>query len=255
MSEASQAAIKAAESLGVDLATVEGTGNNGLVTKGDVEAAAEQHAQTNIMDKQRLERHKAEQAPGLDSAVAKAEESGGIILPSQEELVAIIQELQGEVTQLREAQAGLIERESHSRDLTDEMYFIAKPNGHRWEERRVVDGKTVNIEFTGTAFYGPFESEEDIEKYLNAKKKKRADSYIDWETVNIMDGRAARALDREETAGREAQFASQAPVNVLDRRIFAQQTQGHVPGVGQAVESADKAGAAPFGFASGRAAG
>jgi len=245
MSEASQAAKKAAETLGVDLSTVEGTGNEGLVTKADVENAAETQAQTNIMQKAKLERTKA--APeGLEAVQDRAVSAGGIELPTQEDLIAIIKDLQGQVEGLKEAQAGLIERENQTRDLTDEFYFIAKPNGHRWEERRVVDGKTVEVEFVATAFYGPFEDESKIEEYLTAKKAKRVDSFIDWGNVQTMTGRDARMLDEKETKERETHFASAAPVNVLDRRIFAANHTGHVPGQGQLVESTDKAGPAPY---------
>ncbi len=235
-------ARKLADELNLDIEGLEGTGPDGLVTKADVQALAETKAQTNIMDKAKLERHNAAEAatpevPGDETVV---------VLPSQEELLQIIKEMRGEIEDLREAQAGLIERENHTRDLTDDMFFIAKPNGHRWEERRVIDNKTVSVEFVGTAFYGPFEEEEDIDKYVAAKRLKRQDSYIDWQNIQVMSGRDARALDREEKEEREAQFASNAPVNILDRRIFAAQHQGHVPGVGKALDDPDTAGPAPY---------
>lgn len=242
MTLASEAAKKLAEEFNVDLETVEGTGKDGLITKDDVQTAVDAVAQTNIMVKSKNERLKSmEQPTSLEQAQEK-----GIILPSQEELLEIIKEMRGEIESLRESQAGLLERESHSRDLTDELYFIAKPNGHRWEERRVVDGKTVAVEFVGTAFFGPFDDREHIEKYLAAKRVKREDSYIDWENVSVMKGREARILDSKETQEREAQFASSAPVNVLDRRIFAQKQGGHVPTTGTAFADSDQAGPASY---------
>jgi len=228
---ASEAAKKLADDFGLDVNTVEGTGKDGLITKEDVQKAVDALAETNIMTKQRNERQKSQEQPTSLEAAAES----GIILPSQEELLQIIQDMRGEIEDLRESHAGLIERESHTRDLTDELFFIAKPGGHRWEERRVVDGKTVAVEFVGTAFFGPFNDEEAIESYLAAKRQKREDSYIDWERIEVLNGRDARARDEAEKAERESHFASTASVNVLDRRIFAAQHQGHVPGIGQVV--------------------
>jgi hypothetical protein len=231
---ASEAAKKLASDFGLDVSTVEGTGKDGLITKDDVQRAVDTAAETNIMTKQRNERQKSQEQPSsLEQAAAS-----GTLLPSQEELLQIIKDMRGEIEELRESHAGLIERESHTRDLTDELLFIAKPNGHRWEERRVVDGKTIAVEFVGTAFFGPFKDKDAIEEYLAAKRQKREDSYIDWAGVEIMTGRDARQRDEAEKAEREGHFASSAPVNVLDRRIFASQHQGHVPGVGQVVGQA-----------------
>jgi len=231
---ASEAAKGLADEFGLEVEAIEGTGKDGLVTKADVQAAVDAASETNIMVKSKNARLQSMEQP---TSLEQASESG-IILPSQEELLAIITDMRGEIEEMREAQAGLIQRESQSRDLTDDLFFIAKPNGHRWEERRVVDGKTVAIEFVGTAFFGPFQDEEGIETYLAAKRKKREDSYIDWENIQIMSGKEARVLDSKEKEARESQFASSAPVNVLDRRIFSQQHTGHVPGVGQVVGQA-----------------
>ncbi|MAG24799.1 hypothetical protein CMI47_04395 [Candidatus Pacearchaeota archaeon] len=234
MNNASEAAKKLADEFGLRAEDVKGTGKDGLVTKDDVQGVIDAAAQTNIMVKSKNERLQSmEQPSSLEDAAEK-----GVILPSQEELLDIIRSMQSEISDLRENQAGLIERESQARDLTDDLYFIAKPNGHRWEERRVVDGKTVAVEFVGTAFFGPFEDEETIEAYLAAKRQKREDSYIDWANITVMRGKDARELDSEEAGERESHFSSSAPVNVLDRRIFAQQHGGHVPGVGQVVGQA-----------------
>ena len=234
MSQASEAAKKLADEFGIELDAVEGTGHEGLITKADVQAIVDETAESNIMVKSKNERLKSmEQPTSLEDAQEK-----GIILPSQEELLKIITDMRSEIEDLRESQAGLIQRENQTRDLTDEKFFIAKPGGHRWEERRVVDNKTIAVEFIGTAFFGPFDEEEHIESYLTAKRAKREDSYIDWANVSVMTGFEARRLDAEEKAEREANFASSAPVNALDRRIFAQEHTGHVPGIGQVVGQA-----------------
>jgi hypothetical protein len=235
MNQASEAAKKLASEFDVDLEQIEGSGQDGLITKADVQAAVDASAASNIMRKKQVGDYQHAEAT---SETLEEKESNGVILPSQEELLAIIRDMRGEIEELRENQAGLIERENQHRDLTDEKFFIAKPNGHRWEERRVIDGKTVAVEFVGTAFFGPFDQEEDIEAYLAAKRLKREDSYIDWQGVEVMRGIDARRLDSREKEERESQFASSAPVNVLDRRIFAQQHTGHVPGVGQIVGQA-----------------
>lgn len=240
MSEASRAAETAAESLGVDLSKVEGTGKDGLITRQDVLDAAESStsqreaiANTNIMEKAKLEREKSQVKTNMPA------NSGAIELPSQEELVQIIRELQTEVTTLREGQADLAQQAAASADTTDNYFYIAQPNGHRWEERRVVDGRTMNIEFVATAFFGPFATEEDTQKYLATKRERREDSFLEWQNARVIRGREAKAIDAKETAEREKQFASSAPVNVLDRRIFAQQTDGNVPGMATLVEQRD----------------
>ena len=235
MNQASEAAKKLASEFDVDLEQIEGSGQDGLITKADVQEAVDALASANIMRKKRVGEYQAAE----DASVTLEEkEANGVILPSQEELLAIIRDMRGEIEELRENQAGLIARENQTRDLTDEKFFIAKPNGHRWEERRVVDGRTVAVEFVGTAFFGPFDQEEDIESYLAEKRNKREDSYIDWQGVEVMRGIDARRRDAAEKEERETHFSSSAPVNVLDRRIFAQQHTGHVPGVGQIVGQA-----------------
>ena len=235
MNQASEAAKKLASEFDVDLGQIPGSGQDGLITKADVQAAVDAVAASNIMRKKQVGQYQAAEEA---SVTLEEKESNGVILPSQEELLAIIRDMRGEIEELRENQAGLIARENQTRDLTDEKFFIAKANGHRWEERRVVDGRTVAIEFVGTAFFGPFDDKEQIEIYLAEKRKKREDSYIDWQGIEIMRGIEARRIDAAEKEDRETHFASSAPVNVLDRRIFAQQHTGHVPGIGQIVGQA-----------------
>jgi len=229
---ASEAAKKLANDFDIDLHQITGTGVDGMITKGDVQSIVDEKATGNVMSAKKNARIKHSEAM---SSTLEEKSKNGVIVPSEAELLAIITDMRSEIEEMREAQAGMLNRESQTRDLTDEMFWIAKPNGHRWEERRIVDGRTMEVEFIATAFFGPFEHEEQIASYVDAKKEKREDSWIDWQNVYTLDGRAARALDAEEKAQREAQFASSAPVNALDRNIFAANHTGHTPGIGQIV--------------------
>jgi hypothetical protein len=231
MSEASNAAIKLANDLGIEIEAVTGTGANGLVTKEDVSRAHAPIAQTNIMAKAKSER--AKNAPDT------APSSQVIHVPDSKELLDMIANMRGEIEELREKTYGMEAREAQTRDLTDEYFFIARPGRKNWEERRVVDGRTVDIQFSATEFLGPFENEEDIETYVGFKRQMREDSYIDWQNFEVITGREARERDSAEKTEREAQFGSSAPVNALDRRIFADQHgNDRIGGVGQVVGNA-----------------
>jgi hypothetical protein len=244
MNEASTHAQKLALEHGIDLTTLTGTGNEGLITKSDVEiaigrAAGPQTGFTNIMDAQKAARL-AQTAESEQDNVPEAPEVGvEVVVPSQEELMAIIADMRAEITSLQESQAHIIERDNYDRDLTDEMYFLAKPGGHKWEERRIVDKRTVVIEFVGTAFIGPFDDSDQIEVYLKEKRSKREDSYLDWQNVQVMQGKDARALDRQEKHDREAQFRAEESVstNVLDKRMWSEHGwgAGSQDGIGQVV--------------------
>ena len=228
VTEASQQAIDFATEQGVDVNDVLGTGKDGSVLISDVRMYLADHKNdSNILGKLQEDRAKSTPGSSVEPLVGKA-----IKLLSAEELGEIIASMRTEIESLRESQAGLIERESHSRDLTEDLLFISKPNGHRWEERRIVDGRTMVLEFVATQFIGPFKDQEQVDTYIKAKRSRRADSYIDWANVKVLDGREARRIDAEEKADREGNFASSAPVNALDRRIFAQAHTGHVPGTG-----------------------
>ncbi len=235
---------------GVDLDLVIGSGKDGAITKADVQlvinrqsevdavhaddapvaaplelsvqplaaAAQESPKFSNIMEAQKYAR---EQASTVQTGPAPV--SDVVALPSQEEMFALMNAMKTELTELRGLTAGLIDRDSYDVDLTDAMFYIAKPNGLHWEERRVRDKRTIQAEFRATAFYGPFESAELIETYLSEKRKKREDSYIDWEDIRILSGRDARLLDKQEKQDREAEYASDVSTNVLDRRVWAAQ--------------------------------
>lgn len=172
---------------------------------------------TNIMDAQAAARRKAEgKAPDAPS------DAGIIQTATNEDLIALVQSMRGELDSLKEATAGLIDRDTYATDLTDEMFYIAKPGGQKWEERRVRDKRTVLVEFVGTAFFGPFPDNKMIETYLKEKSRKREDSYLEWESISVMTGKQARTLDRQEKADREAVYQSDVSTNILDRRIWDQ---------------------------------
>ncbi len=180
---------------------------------------------TNIMEAQkaataRLQAENEPKVPGVDRQVAGF---------TQEQMFDVILDLQREVGALKEANASRIEREHYERDLTDEMLFIAKPGGEKWEERQIIDKQTVMVEYIATAFFGPFQDQEMVDSYLKEKLSKREDSYIRWENINIMTGRDARSLQRREKEERQREVASEVSTNVLDRRIFESQIAGAQP--------------------------
>lgn len=151
-------------------------------------------------------------------------------------LLSTILELQKQISGLQAAQAETARKVDADYDMTDDYFFLARAGGERWEERRIVDKKTVSVEMVATAFYGPFAAKEDIEKYLSAKRAQRnGDNAIDWESVRILTGRDARALRNREKAEREQAFGDAGHVNVLDRKIFASANGGHSPTLGTLV--------------------
>lgn len=87
----------------------------------------------------------------------------------------------------------------------DDKLFIAKPNGDKWSERRIDPGSKqyVDMEMNATAFYGPFLTEEAVSAYLDAKRSRREDSYITWQSVRTVTGREKRQIQANERAERE----------------------------------------------------
>lgn len=151
-------------------------------------------------------------------------------------LLETIKALQSQVGQLQAAQAETARKVDADYDMTDDYFFLGRPGGERWEERRIVDKRTVSVEMVATAFYGPFTTKEDIEAYLSAKRRQRnGEGALDWASVRIMNGREARALRNRERQDREEQFGEQGHVNVLDRKIFASAHGGHQPTLGALV--------------------
>lgn len=241
MNRASTTAEKLANGAGISLDDIKGTGNEGLITKADVERviftqehekqanATKEEGFTNIMDAQKHARQVSEKESAAPATAPLVE------LASHSELLAMLAVMQAELADLRQGQASLIARKDYDRDLTDDMFYLAKPGGHKWEERRVIDKRTTLCEFVGTAFFGPFKDQEMIDTYLSAKHKKREDSYLDWHTVQVMKGGEARALDRDEKAAREAHFQTQEQLstNVLDQRMWASHGWGATSESGQ----------------------
>ena len=231
MSEASVAAEKLAVENGIDLSEIEGTGADGLIKKSDVEQALESQPHTNIMDALQGTRAANDEAVSVSIPV----ESSEIALPSQEEMYSIMQSMKGELAELRAASEARNEVVNRGRDLTDDMIFIARPDGQKWEEARVVDGKQRLIEFSATEFLGPFADEEAVDAYLAIKRSRRTDSAMAWQNVYTIVGHEARKLRDAEKQEREKQFAGSSKMNILDQRIFAQANAGHTPGLGTIV--------------------
>ena len=107
----------------------------------------------------------------------------------------------------------------YEEDMTDQLLFLARPNGEQWEDRIVVDKKTVRIEGTQTAFFGPFDNETQITTYLTEKLRKRPDAAMEWGNVRPMKGHEARALRRREMDERKKQYGGSPAMNILDRRM------------------------------------
>lgn len=153
----------------------------------------------------------------------------------QSQLLDLVRALQAKINDLEAAQAETARKVDSEYDMTDDYFFLARPHGDKWEERRIVNKRTVTIEMTATSFYGPFKTKEDIEVYLAAKRTKREDSDLDWGNVRVMTGRDARALRNREKAERDEQFGEGGSVNVLDRKIFAAAQGGHTPSMGSLI--------------------
>jgi hypothetical protein len=231
-SEASVHAIAVAQANDVDLDDVVGTGHGGNITKADVEAFIERRKE---LDSSPLTNEEGEYL-GTDVAdvnlimVPPETASSEVVMPDSTnvdllDMVQTIAALKAEIEGLKTAQADTTRRIESTYDLTDDLFFIAKPNGRRWEERRIINRKQILVDMVATAFYGPFNTAEDIDEYLAAKARKRQDAAWDWQDVQTMTGREARQLRQEEDHNREAQWAQDEVAsvpNVLEQRIFQQ---------------------------------
>lgn len=153
----------------------------------------------------------------------------------QSELLTLVLALQSKITQLEADGRETARKVDAEYDMTDDLFFISKPNGEKWTERRVIDKKAVECEMIATAFFGPFKNREDIEIYLAKKRGQREGNEYDWDTVRVLTGREARAIRRRETEEREAQYQGVAHINVLDRKIFAAANGNHQPSLGTLV--------------------
>ena len=205
----------------------------------------------NIMDAQKVAGEGEENSDSLvfqpaetsvDEAVAAMESA------DEAQLLDLIKGMQAEIAALRAETATNTERTLRSYDQTDDKLFIAKPNAQKWTERRVVDKKPVIIDFVATGFIGPFDSQDQVDVYLEKKRSGRdGENAVYWDNITIMSGREAREKRDDEKAQRESQFGGSTSIHALDQKIFQQNhTVSGNPGVGQALASNDNAGPAPY---------
>jgi hypothetical protein len=238
---ASTHALALAAEHDIDISQVVGTGQADLITKTDVQeyidawnikpAGEEADPKPVTQDDEPAVMGTGQAliesagAPSTASGELVSDEKESVIaLPSQEEMAALMLEMSAEIKELKAQVATTAKQVESTYDLTDDLFFICKPNGRKWQERKIINRQAIMVDMTGTAFYGPFNEREDIDKYLQAKSRKRQDSAFEWEGVSTMTGREARHLRAEEDKIRNMQFEAEgaAPVNVLDQRIFAQ---------------------------------
>lgn len=238
---ASPHAIKLAETADIDLSLVVGSGNDGLITKADVDRViakrkalsapiqmpgASLEETLNAAEPSLAEQSTASlQMPDSPEAHPASDQEVQIELPSSEDLMRIIGQMRTELTALQDSQAELIDRDRYASDLTDDMFFLCRPEGLKWEEKRIRNKRTILVDFVSTAFFGPFEDEEKIQMYLDEKRSKREDSYIDWQNINVMTGRDARKLDAQEKHDRDLMYQDDVSTNALDRRVFVKETE------------------------------
>lgn len=150
-------------------------------------------------------------------------EAPAVVVPDAAEILKVLQEMQSELAanraEIAALKAAVPKRIADEEDLTDELLFLARPNGEKWTERFVVDGKAQAFDFTGTAFYGPFDGVEAVDQYLHAKRLKRPDADITWADVEVLTGREARRLRADERQAKQQQYGGLTAVNILDRRM------------------------------------
>ncbi len=219
--QASPHAVKLAELAAIDLSLVPGSGNDGLITKADVSRA--------------IDKAKALAEPVKMPLTENGDEPVVLVVPksnpqieissepvsSEENLLQLIANMRIELDTLKDSQASVIDRDRYESDLTDDMFFLCRTNGLKWQEKRIRNKRTIMVDFVATAFMGPFEDREIIETYLAEKRSKRDDSYIDWQNLTVRTGRDARRLDSQEKQARESMFLDgDISTNVLDRRVF-----------------------------------
>lgn len=247
--KASRFAVELAEQNNIDISLIQGTGYDGNVTKADVEDYISREVEAGRRERGeapqtdfRLETSEgatAAQSAALGEAENQEDASVDVGLEpetapeivtdvSDPDIKAVLEQMrsmQEELTALRAEQQRWVEREELQKDIMDDLFFLAKPNGNKWEERVVRDKRVTMVEMTGTAFYGPFEDRDQVDEYLAAKARKREDNHFLWTGLTLMTGREARALDRQEDDARRAQFDRNTSTNVLDQKIFVSQTK------------------------------
>lgn len=132
--------------------------------------------------------------------------------PTQEPLPEEAQlDVHAELQSLRDEIARLTAERSPEAPVEvdgDELLYLARNNGCSWSERKVRDGKYVDVSFRMTKFFGPFETEAQRNLYLESKMAR--DSIL-WSSVVKVDGQERRMILRRERAQLEAQGAVEIP--------------------------------------------
>lgn len=143
-------------------------------------------------------REKAQESSVLDEAPPAEVEQPEVQASDREsELAALVKAMQARLDQLEGRQ-----NETYA---DDDKLFIAKAGGENWSERRldVATKSYVDIEMRATAFFGPFNTPEAVAAYLNAKKGKRPNDFMEWEDVRTVTGREKRKIEATERTDRE----------------------------------------------------
>jgi hypothetical protein len=151
-------------------------------------------------------------------------------------LLKELKAMKEELEKLKAASGETARKVNATYDETDDRVFLAKPHGNRWTERRVIDKRLTEIEFTETSFFGPFDSEEQAEAYVKTKSSQRDGADANWANVYVIKGRDARLLRQREKEERENSQNGSLATNVLDRKLFAAPTFS-APQTGQLVSA------------------
>ena len=222
MAKISTEAKKLAESLEIDLNKVEGTGEDGFITKADVQTyinkaeKADEYAKSNIMGALQANRARQESA--------KAEQGQEAIA---EDLEAVIRRLQDRIDSLEGRQSEIEE----ARDPSESNFVLWHERGETVEHRMVINKRTQLIEQVRSRFYGQFKTEEDAKVYADTKARKREElDGIDgkWHSMPIITVAEARKIQKREQEEFDRQYAhaDAKNTNVLDRQIFRDQGWG-----------------------------
>jgi hypothetical protein len=150
-----------------------------------------------------------------EDVVSAVAESGPDVSETPEDVLAVegssalakvVADLQAKIDALESASRGpVIEG--------DEFFYLAESNGVNWSERKVVNQKYVDVQFTMTNFFGPFASAEERDIYLNAKLK-RGDNNPRWRLARPVSGEERRKMLIAERADLELRGATAIPLPV-----------------------------------------
>ena len=83
----------------------------------------------------------------------------------------------------------------------DGPFYVARPEGRKETRRETVvsdsgSARTVVNEYLFTAFYGPFETHEDVQAFLTAKRSRGT---IDWtNAIRVVNAAEARKIKARE---------------------------------------------------------